>query len=117
MELFRCSNCHCLISYEDLLCPYCGNKVTVENKIIKEQKNTHQKTNLIIGIITLLIAVLGVTFAYFYATAISIEDAVTIKSAYVSITYDGGTKIIATNLIPVTKEVDLNNYKKTELNF
>ena len=68
--------------------------------------------NLVIGIATLLIAILGATFAYFSATARSAENDVTVKSAYVSISYDGGTEIKASNLIPATETVALTKYKK-----
>lgn len=68
--------------------------------------------NLIIGISTLLIAILGATFAYFSATARSKENDVTVKSAYVSISYDGGTEIKASNLIPATQQVALTKYQK-----
>lgn len=74
--------------------------------------NTSNKFNLIIGIATLLIALLGATFAYFSATAKSAENDVTVKSAYVSISYDGGTEIKATNLIPATQTVAISKYQK-----
>ena len=104
MDLFRCSNCHCLISYEYLSCPYCGSKVTIQSETIKETKRFKpQKFNLIIGILMLLIAICRATFAYFSATTRNIENDVTVKSAYVSIQYDGETEIIATNLIAITE--------------
>lgn len=74
--------------------------------------NTTNTFNLIIGIATLLIALLGATFAYFSATARSAENDVTVKSAYVSISYDGGTEIKASNLIPATQNVALKKYQK-----
>ncbi len=74
--------------------------------------NTTNTFNLVIGIATLLIALLGATFAYFSATARSAENDVTVKSAYVSISYDGGTEIKASNLIPATETVALNKYMK-----
>lgn len=74
--------------------------------------NTTNTFNLVIGIATLLIALLGATFAYFSATAISAENDVTVKSAYVSISYDGGTEIKASNLIPATENVALKKYQK-----
>ncbi|MCI6265345.1 MAG: hypothetical protein MR598_00680 [Erysipelotrichaceae bacterium] len=80
-----------------------------------ENKNANNKTNtfnLVIGIATLLIAILGATFAYFSATARSAENDVTVKSAYVSIYYDGGTEIKASNLIPATLNVALKKYQK-----
>ena len=76
-----------------------------------EQKKSNT-FNLIIGIATLLIALLGATFAYFSATAQSAENDVTVKSAYVSISYDGGTEIKASNIIPSTLNVALNKYQK-----
>lgn len=80
--------------------------------------NKSNTFNLVIGLATLLIAILGATFAYFSATARSKENDVTVKSAYVSITYDGGTEIKASNLIPATQQVALKKYQKaaTEYN-
>lgn len=78
----------------------------------KEEENKTSTFNLIIGIATLLIAILGATFAYFSATARSAENDVTVKSAYVSISYDGGTEIKASNLIPATETVALKKYQK-----
>lgn len=74
--------------------------------------NATNTFNLIIGIATLLIALLGATFAYFSATARSAENDVTVKSAYVSISYDGGTEIKASNLIPSTLNVAMKKYQK-----
>lgn len=79
--------------------------------------NSSNNFNLIIGIATLLIALLGATFAYFSATARSAENDVTVKSAYVSISYDGGTEIKASNLIPSTETVALNKYQKDVVPF
>lgn len=81
----------------------------------QNNNNANNKTNtfnLVIGIATLLIAILGATFAYFSATARSAENDVTVKSAYVSISYDGGTEIKASNLIPATLNVALKKYQK-----
>ena len=80
-----------------------------ENQKANNATNTF---NLIIGIATLLIALLGATFAYFSATARSAENDVTVKSAYVSISYDGGTEIKASNLIPSTLNVAMKKYQK-----
>ena len=82
------------------------------NAINPNVKNKTNTFNLIIGIATLLIAILGATFAYFSATARSKDNDVTVKSAYVSISYDGGTEIKATNLIPATQQVALKKYEK-----
>ena len=84
-------------------------KIDEEEQIENERSN---KFNLIIGVSTLLIAILGATFAYFSATARSEEGDVNVKSAYVSISYDGGTEIKASNLIPSTEKVAISKFKK-----
>ena len=71
-----------------------------------------QTFNLIIGIATLLIALLGATFAYFTATARSAEGEVTVKSAMVSIKFDRGTAVKASNLIPSAQSIAISKYKK-----
>lgn len=81
-------------------------------------ENSNNKTNtfnLIIGISTLLIAILGATFAYFSATARGNENAVSLKSAFVSISYDEGTEIKASNLIPATIQVALTKFRRDNL--
>ena len=88
----------------------------IEETNINPNNDDNRKSNtfnLVIGIATLLIALLGATFAYFSATARSAENDVTVKSAYVSISYDGGTEIKATNLIPATLNVALTKYIKS----
>ena len=75
------------------------------------QKKT-QTFNLIIGIATLLIALLGATFAYFTATARSGEGEVTVKSAMVSINFERGTEVKASNLIPSSQKVALSKFQK-----
>ena len=85
------------------------------NPSISERKT--QTFNLIIGIATLLIALLGATFAYFTATARSAEGEVTVKSAMVSIKFDHGTAIKASNLIPSTEAIALSKYKKSQTPF
>lgn len=80
-----------------------------------EFKNKSDVFNLVIGIATLLIAILGATFAYFTATARSNEGDVQVKSAYVSISYDGGTQIKASNLIPSTRDIMLSKFQREAL--
>ena len=90
-----------------------NNKENIISNNNEEQKRNKSNTfNLIIGIATLLIALLGATFAYFSATARSRDNDVSVKSAYVSISYDGGTEIKATNLIPATQTVAINKFQK-----
>lgn len=89
-----------------------SNAINPSNENRNDEDNKTNTFNLIIGIATLLIAILGATFAYFSATARSAENDVTVKSAYVSISYDGGTEIKASNLIPSTENVALKKYQK-----
>ena len=79
---------------------------------IEKKENRNNTFNIVIGVSTLLIAILGATFAYFSATATSKENDVNVKSAYVSISYDGGTEIKASNLIPATEKVALKMFQK-----
>ena len=92
------------------------NKELKEQNVENEEKVNNKKNvfNIIIGIATLLIALLGATFAYFSATARSRDDDVYVKSAYVSISYDGGTEIKAINLIPATETVAIKKYQKVQ---
>ena len=88
------------------------NAINPGNENMNNEQKTTNTFNLIIGIATLLIAILGSTFAYFSATARSAENDVTVKSAFVSISYDGGTEIKASNLIPASLNVALKKYQK-----
>lgn len=87
-----------------------NNEENQKNEYYKENKKSNL-FNIIIGIATLLIAILGATFAYFSATATSDENDVNLKSAYLSIYYDGGTKIEANELIPSSLHVALTEYQ------
>ncbi|MBR3162207.1 MAG: hypothetical protein IKF19_06720 [Bacilli bacterium] len=91
---------------------YDNNNSIAEKKEEKQQKRNNT-FNIIIGVSTLIIAILGATFAYFSATATSKENDVNVKSAYVSISYDGGTEIKASNLIPSSEKVAIRMFQKT----
>ena len=80
---------------------------------INENKENNKKNyfNLIIGISTLIIALLGASFAYFTMTGGSQENDVTVQAAYVKIGYEGGTKIEANDLIPTSESVMLWAYQ------
>lgn len=84
----------------------------IDPEVVNEKNNRTNTFNLVIGIATLLIALLGATFAYFSATARSREGDVNVRSANVNISYDGGTEIKASNLIPATQQVALKKYQK-----
>ena len=83
-----------------------------ENKIEEQNENKKSNTfNLIIGVATLIIALLGTSFAYFTMTSGSAENEIAVKSSYVSIIYEGGTKVAADDLIPTSENVMLWAYQ------
>lgn len=59
----------------------------------------------VIGVATLIIAMIGATLAYFTATAKSEEGAVSAKAANVSIIYSDSQIVTADSLIPADKDV------------
>jgi len=67
----------------------------------------------VLGIMTLIIAILGASLAYFTATDRSGDDAVSVQAATVTITYVQGQIIKAENLIPATQTVAETAYAKT----
>lgn len=67
--------------------------------------------NVIMGISTLLITIIGSTFAYFSTSTLGSNNIVKLRSAYLGISYDSGTKISADNLIPSSLNVMLEEYK------
>lgn len=62
----------------------------------------------IIGIATLLVAVIGATFAYFTAilSGQEIEPSFTINSGTVGTVFDGGAAIVANNIVPSNDPID-----------
>lgn len=59
----------------------------------------------IVGVLTLIVAIIGASFAYFSLNARSNENAVTVKAATVQIVYEEGQNIAIENIIPSTREV------------
>ena len=88
------------------------NIASVEENNLEQRQKRDNTFNIIVGVSTLIIAILGATFAYFSATASSKENDVNVKSAYVSIAYEGGIEITATNLIPSTERIAIKMFKK-----
>ena len=91
----------------------------MDSKDAKEYKEEEQKWNkksntfnLVIGLATLIIAILGATFAYFTMTNGSAENEIAVRSSYVSIAYEGGTQVEADDLIPTSENVMLWAYKE-----
>lgn len=61
----------------------------------------------IVGILTLIVAIIGASFAYFSLNARSNENAVKVQAATVQIVYEEGQNIAIENIIPSTQEVAL----------
>lgn len=59
----------------------------------------------IIGVLTLIVAILGASFAYFSINVRSSDNALTVQAATVQIVYEQGTQIAIKDLIPSTKEI------------
>ena len=59
----------------------------------------------VIGVLTLIVAIIGASFAYFSINASSKQDAVNVSAASVKIVYTEGDQIAIENLIPSTREI------------
>ena len=59
----------------------------------------------VIGVLTLIVAIIGASFAYFSINAKSDDDAVTVSAASVKIVFNEGDKIEMNNLIPSEKSI------------
>lgn len=66
----------------------------------------------IIGVLTLIVAIIGASFAYFSVNARSSEDAVTITAASVKIVYADGQVVQASELIPSSQAVALETQRR-----
>ena len=56
----------------------------------------------VIGVATLIVAIIGATFAYFSASTNSADNAVSVSSTQLSLGYSDDTSELKTNLIPAT---------------
>lgn len=66
----------------------------------------------IVGILTLIVAIIGASFAYFSLNARSNENAVKVQAATVQIVYEEGQNIAIDNIIPSTREVALETVRR-----
>lgn len=58
----------------------------------------------VIGVLTLIVAIIGASFAYFTINASSNKNAVTVNAATVKIVYSEGDKIAMDGLIPASRD-------------
>lgn len=72
-----------------------------------EQKKNNGKGVFygVIAVATLIVAIIGATFAYFTASANSSDNALSATAAHVEVNYLEGRQLVATNLIPSSAEV------------
>ena len=66
----------------------------------------------VVGVLTLIVAIIGASLAWFSINANSKEDALTVQAASVQIVYADGNGISVDNLIPSTKTVALTTLKR-----
>ena len=59
----------------------------------------------VIGVATLIVAIIGATFAYFSASTNSADNAIRVNSTQLSLGYSDDTSKLKTNLIPATDEI------------
>ena len=61
----------------------------------------------VVGVATLLVAIIGATFAYFSASAQSGNEAITVQSTVLNLGYSDVTDELSTNLIPASNDIAL----------
>jgi len=66
----------------------------------------------VLGILTLIIAIMGASLAYFTASGMSAEEPIEVTAATVTITYIQGEVLRANELIPSTKDVAVWAYNR-----
>ena len=59
----------------------------------------------VIGVATLIVAIIGATFAYFSASAVSNNDAIAVGSTQIDLGYDDVTSGLKTNMIPSAENI------------
>ena len=80
-----------------------------------ENENKKDKRGIflgIVGVLTLIVAIIGASFAYFSLNARSKDDAVKVKAATVQIVYEEGQNIAIDNIIPSTRQVALETVRR-----
>ena len=77
-----------------------------------EQKKNNGKGVFygVIAVATLIVAIIGATFAYFTASASSSNEALKATAAHVQVNYHEGRQLVATNLIPSSATVVAQAY-------
>ena len=66
----------------------------------------------VVGVLTLIVAIIGASLAYFSINAQSRTDALTVQAASVQIVYEDGNKLSVKNLIPSTQTIAMATYSR-----
>lgn len=66
----------------------------------------------VIGVLTLIVAIIGASFAYFSINATSRDDALEVTAASVKIKYLDGDSVAMKNLIPSEQNIALETYRR-----
>lgn len=66
----------------------------------------------VVGVLTLIVAIIGATLAYFSINVRSEDDALTVQAASVQIVYEDGNKLDVQNIIPSTKDIALRTFNR-----
>lgn len=84
----------------------------MQNQSAYEQKRNNGKGIFygVIAVATLIVAIIGATFAYFTAQASSTNGALSAVAAHVEVNYTEGKQLTATNLIPASASVVAKAY-------
>lgn len=80
-----------------------------------ENENKKDKRGIflgIVGVLTLIVAIIGASFAYFSLNARSKDDAVKVKAATVQIVYEDGQNIVIDNIIPSNQNIALETVRR-----
>ena len=67
----------------------------------------------VIWVLTLIVAIIGASLAYFSINAKSEDNALTVKAATVKIVYEDGDKLNVTNIIPSDQTIALRTITRT----
>lgn len=70
----------------------------------------------VVGVLTLIVAIIGASFAYFSINAKSADDAVKVQAGSVQIVYEEGTNVAINEIIPSTKEIALRALNRAKEN-
>ncbi len=66
----------------------------------------------VVGVLTLIVAIIGASLAYFSISTGSDKDAITVQAASVKIVYDDGDQLNVEGIIPSTKKIAVETLRR-----